>query len=352
MNTTILDLRSDTVTQPTPRMRRAMAEAKVGDDVYCEDPTINQLQERAAEIFEREAALFVPSGTMANQIAIKIHTHAGQEVICEQRAHIYNSEAGMMASFAGCLARPICAQNGILTWNLIAAQLRQSPSKRGGTGLIALENTSNFAGGTIYSPNISAEICSRAHEAGIPVFVDGARIFNAAVALGISVANLTRMFDSLMFSLSKGLGAPVGSVLVGDADFIEEARHVRKMLGGGMRQAGILAAAGLVALEEGPSRLHVDHENAKFIASGLAAVPRLRMDITKVVTNIVLMETTGSGFTAPDLVRQFAAEGVLANAIGPDTVRLITHRDVSRADCKRALQIIRSVLRVPVRKKN
>jgi threonine aldolase len=343
----IIDLRSDTVTQPTPQMRLAMSRAEVGDDVYGEDPTVNQLQQKAAEIFEREAALLVPSGTMANQIAIRIYTRAGQEVICEERAHIFNSELGMMAAFTGCLVRPIWAQDGILTWTLIEPYLRRVGTKYGSTGLIALENTSNFAGGTIYPLNVAKEICDRAHEVGIPVFLDGARIFNAAVRLGIPVAEIGRKFDSLMFSLSKGLGAPVGSVLVGSADFIEEARHIRKMLGGAMRQAGILAAAGLLALKDGPSHLHVDHENAKFIASGLAELPCLRIDAEKVTTNIVLMETTGTCLSSPDLVIGLAAQGVLANAIGPDTLRLVTHRDVSRTDCEQALRIIRQILRAP-----
>jgi len=344
MKAAIIDLRSDTVTQPTPQMRRAMAEAKVGDDSYGEDPTVNQLQRRTAEIFGREAALFVASGTMANQIAMRLYVRPGQEVICEERAHIFNSELGMMAAFSGCLVRPVWALDGILTWELISQRLRRPGAKYGSTGLISLENTANFAGGTIYPLNVTKEICGQAHKTGIPVFLDGARIFNAAAELGVSVAALAQGFDSLMFSLSKGLGAPVGSLLVGDADFIEEARQVRKMLGGGMRQAGILAAAGLIALEQGPANLPADHENAKFLARGLAEIPGLRVDVAKVVTNIVLVETASSDLTAPNLVIQFAKRGLLANAIMPGTVRLVTHCDVSRADCEQALQLIREVL--------
>ena len=235
-------------------MRRAMAEAEVGDDVYGDDPTVNRLQQEAAELFERDAALFVPSGTMANQIAIKIYVRPGQEIICEERAHIFNSELGMMAAFSGGVVRPIWAEDGIMTWSLVHQQLRRLATKYGGTGLISFENTANFAGGTVYPLAVSQQICVEAHKIGIPVFLDGARIFNAAIALDIPAAKLARGCDSFMFSLSKGLGAPVGSLLVGDADFIVEARQVQKNAGGGMRQAGILAAAGLLALEHGAGK--------------------------------------------------------------------------------------------------
>ncbi|HEY6293532.1 MAG TPA: threonine aldolase family protein, partial [Terriglobia bacterium] len=230
----IVDLRSDTVTRPTPAMRKAMAEADVGDDVYHEDPTVNHLEERAAEIFEREAGLFVPSGTMGNQAAIKVHTRSGQEVICEERSHILNYEMAMLSAFSGCLPRAIRAGGGILTWTLVAPEVRGRSDHRARTGLVSLENTSNLAGGTVYPPEVSDEICDRTHFAGLPIHLDGARIFNAAVHLGRSVADLTRKFDSVMFCLSKGLGAPVGSMLVGSRAFIDEARLVRKMLGGGM----------------------------------------------------------------------------------------------------------------------
>src|SRR5947208_2924835 len=277
MNRPIVDLRSDTVTRPTPAMRRAMAEAEVGDDVYREDPSVNRLQERAAEIFEREAALFIPSGTMGNQAAIKVHTDLGQEVICEQRAHIFNHEMGMMSAFAGCVPRTIWAEDGILTWDLIAPQVRGRSDHRARTGLVELENTSNLAGGSLYPLEVSNAICDQAQQAGLPVHLDGARIFNASVASGHSVVELTRKFDSVMFCLSKGLGAPVGSMLVGSKEFIEEARLVRKMLGGGMRQAGVLAAAGLVALQESPQRLHGDHENPRVLAERLAGIPGLQI---------------------------------------------------------------------------
>lgn len=349
MSDPIIDLRSDTVTRPTPAMRRAMYEAEVGDDVYREDPTVNRLQDRAAEIFEREAALFVPSGTMGNQAAIKVHTHHGQEVICERRAHIFNHEMAMMSAFSGCLPRTILAADGILTWELIAPEVRGRSDHRARTGLIELENTSNLAGGSVYPLEISDEICDRAHEIGLPVHLDGARIFNASVALGRSVVELTRKFDSVMFCLSKSLGAPVGSMLVSSKEFIEEARLVRKMLGGGMRQAGVLAAAGLVALEESPKRFYIDHDNAKFLARGLAEVPGIKIDQAKVVTNILFFDVSATGLTSFEISKRLAAQGVLANGATPTTIRMVTHYDVDRAGCERALQVLRQVLSVPAK---
>jgi threonine aldolase len=344
MNYPSVDLRSDTVTRPTPAMRRAMAEAEVGDDVYREDPTVNLLQDRAAQIFGREAGLFVPSGTMGNQTAIKVHTHHGQEVICEARAHVFNYEMAMMAAFAGCLARPIWADDGILTWDLIAPQIRGLSGNFARTGLIEVENTTNLAGGSVYPPDTSDGICDRAHALGLPVHLDGARIFNASVALGRPVWELTAKFDSVMFCLSKGLGAPVGSILVGSNEFIEEARLVRKMLGGGMRQAGVLAAAGLVALAESPKRLHLDHENAKFLAHGLAEIPGIKIDPDKVVTNILFFDVSATGLSAPEVSKQLAVKGILANAVNPKTLRMVTHCDVDRQGCARGLDVLRSIV--------
>jgi len=342
----IIDLRSDTVTRPTPEMRRAMAEAEVGDDVYREDPTVNRLQERAAEIFGREAALFVPSGTMGNQAALKVHTRPGQEVICEARAHIYNYEMGMPGAFSGVVLRTLLAEDGILNWEHVGPLIRGRSDHHSITGLIELENTSNIAGGSVYPLAVSDEICDRAHQLDVPVHLDGARIFNASVAAGRSVVELTRKFDSIMFCLSKGLGAPVGSMLVGSKDFIEEARLVRKMLGGGMRQAGVLAAAGLVALEESPKRLHIDHANARFLAEGLAEIPGVKIDPAKVKTNILFFDVPESALTAPEVSKRLAAQGVLANGTGPTTIRLVTHFDVDRAGCERTLSVLREVLAV------
>ncbi|HKU19410.1 MAG TPA: GntG family PLP-dependent aldolase [Terriglobales bacterium] len=339
----IVDLRSDTVTRPTPEMRRAMAEADVGDDVYGEDPTVNRLEQRAAEILAREAALFVPSGTMGNQIAIKVHTRPGQEVICEERGHIFNYEMAMLAHFSGCLARPVAAPDGVLTWERIARVIAPKIYYRAQTGLVSLENTHNMAGGTVYPPEIFDDICERAHQAGLPVHLDGARIFNAAAALGKPVAEISRKADSLMFCLSKGLGAPVGSLLVGSRAFIDQARVYRKSLGGGMRQAGVLAAAGLIALEKMPARLAEDHANAKFLAAGLAQVPGIRLDAAKVVTNILVFNVAGTGMSSFDICKKLAEQGVLASGIDAEQIRMVTHMDVDRAACARALEAVQAI---------
>lgn len=340
----LVDLRSDTVTKPSDAMRQAMRDAVVEDNVYREDPTINRLQERAAEIFERQAGLFVVSGTMGNQTAIKVLTHHGHEVICEARSHIYNFEMGMLSAFSGAVPRTIQGDDGILTWDLIAPHLRRRNDHRARTALIELENSSNLAGGSVYPLAISDDIVDHAHAAGLPVHLDGARIFNAGLALGKSVVEITRKFDSVMFCLSKGLGAPVGSMLVGSKEFIEEARIVRKMLGGSMRQAGILAAAGLIALEEGPKRLHIDHANAAFLARELAQIPGISIDPAKVVTNILFFDVTGTGLAASDISRRLAAEGVLANATDAKFIRMVTHLDVDRAGCEWALKVLREVV--------
>src|SRR5580698_8691778 len=273
----MIDLRSDTVTRPTPAMREAMASAEVGDDVYGEDPTVNRLEKDAAEVFGREAAIFVPTGTMGNQIAIRLHTEHGQEVICEARAHVLDWEMAMMAAFSGCQARAVAAERGILTWQHIKPAISPKIYYRAQTGLISLENTHNMAGGTVTPLAVFEEIWAGAKEAGLPVHLDGARVFNAATALGLSVKELTRGFDTVMFCLSKGLGAPVGSMLVGSREAIDRARSFRKALGGGMRQAGVLAAAGLIALEEGPALLAEDHRNARVLADAVAAESKVEI---------------------------------------------------------------------------
>ena len=338
-----VDLRSDTVTRPTPEMRQAMANAEVGDDVYGEDPTLNRLEQRAAEIFGREAAIFLPTGTMGNQVAIKVHTSPGQEVICEERAHIFNYEMAMMSRFSGCLPRPIATSDGFLRWEQIRRKISGKTYYLAQTGLIALENTGNMWGGIVYPQEFADEICDRAHEAGLPVHLDGARVFNAAVAMGRPVAELTAKFDSIMFCLSKGLGAPVGSMLVGNARFIEEARKVRKALGGGMRQAGILAAAGLIALEKHPARLHEDHANARFLAEGLAQVPGLDIDPAKAPTNILVFDISGTGMSSSEFTQKLRERQVLASGVNAETMRFVTHMDVDRAACERALRAVQAV---------
>lgn len=339
-----IDLRSDTVTKPTPAMRKAMAEAEVGDDVYGEDPTVNRLEARAAELFEREAALFVPTGSMGNLIAIRIHCDHGNEVICESRGHIYNFEMAAMAAIAGCLPRAVQTEDGILTWQRIEPAIRAKVYYRAQTALISLENTHNIAGGVVLPPEVQEEICNRGHERGLPVHLDAARIFNAATALGKSVAEITRKVDSIMFCLSKGLGAPVGSMLVGSKAFIEKARIYRKMFGGGMRQAGVLAAAGLVALEQTPPLLVRDHQNAKRLAEGLAAIPGIKIDPEKVETNILVFDVSGSGMSGQEISARLKERGVLANAVDSKTMRMVTHYDVDERGIEHALRAMRDVI--------
>lgn len=344
----MIDLRSDTVTKPTPAMRRAMAEAEVGDDVYGEDPTVNRLQERAAEIFEKEAALFVPTGSMGNQIAVKLHTRPGTEVVIEERGHIFNFEMATMAAVSGTLARPVKSADGtgILTWAEIAAALHVKSTSAyyvAPTGLIALENSHNFAGGMVMTRARTEEICARAHELDLPVHLDGARLFNAAVALNETVAALARPVDSVMFCLSKALGAPVGSILLGAREFIAEARGWRKLLGGGMRQAGVLAAAGLVALEESPKLLPADHANARRLAEGVAELPGVAINLEQVVTNIVIFDVARARHSAREIRTRLAAHGILAIDFGT-TLRMVTHYDVARADIETTLQVLRELL--------
>ena len=341
MNQPIIDLRSDTVTKPTPEMRAAMASAEVGDDVYAEDPTINRLEARAAEVFGKEAAIFVPTGSMGNQIALRLHTEPGKEVVCEARSHVLDWEMGMAAVFSGCQLRTVAGQRGVLRWHDIEPALSTTGLYyRAQTGLVWIENTHNMAGGTVTPLAVMQELAAGAHERGLPIHLDGARVFNAAVALGIDVAALTRGFDTVNFCLSKGLCAPVGSMLVGSAEDIQRARSLRKALGGGMRQAGILAAAGLIALEEMPARLHEDHATAKLLAERLSGVEGLSIDPAEVETNIVIF---GVARDAAGFVADLKAAGVLAGAVGPKSVRLVTHRDVDAAACARAAEIVRQV---------
>ena len=329
----IIDLRSDTVTKPTKDMRKAMAEAEVGDDQYLEDPTVTRLQDMAAEKMGMEAALFVPSGTMGNQIAIMIHTRPGQEVITEQRGHIYNFEMAAMSAIGGVLPRPIFGEGGILEVPAIKKAIRPKVYSRAQTGLITLENTHNHAGGSVYPTRKAQEVVAFAEEAGIPVHLDGARIFNAATALGCEAKELTQGFDSVMFCLSKGLCAPVGSMLCGSGEFIRRALSVRKLLGGAMRQVGVVAAAGLVGLEKMAARLSEDHDNAKLLAEKLAEIEGISIEPGEVHTNVLFFEVTQAGMTAPDLSKALQERGVLANAVDEHRIRMLTHNDVSQEDC-------------------
>ena len=342
-----IDLRSDTVTRPTAAMRAAMAAAEVGDDVYGEDPTVNRLQERAAAVFGKEAAIFVPTGTMGNQIAMRLHTEHGQEVICEARSHVLDWEMAMMAAFAGCQPRTVAGDRGVMRWAEIKAAIAPKIYYRAATGLICVENSHNMAGGTVTPMAVLEEIWAGAREAGLPVHLDGARVFNAATALGLPVSEVARGFDTVMFCLSKGLGAPVGSMLVGSVEQIERARVFRKALGGGMRQAGVLAAAGLLSLEEGPGRLHEDHAHARLMAEAVAEEGGAAIDLDGVQTNIVIFRLRNGG-DAPAFCTELKRRGVLASAIGPHAVRLVTHMDVSRGDCERAAGVLREMLAMPV----
>ena len=340
----IIDLRSDTVTKPSPAMRRAMAEAEVGDDVYIEDPTVNRLQARAAEIFGREAGLFVPSGSMGNLVCIMAQATRGQEVICEAAGHVYNYEMASMSALGGVLPRVIPTTDGIMSWEQISPAIREKAYYRPQTALVALENTHNMAGGTVYPSRVAHEICDKAHDAGLKVHLDGARVFNAAVYLGENVAEMTKKFDSIQFCFSKGLGAPVGSMIVGSRDFIEHGRVLRKILGGGMRQVGVLAAAALVALEEGPKRLHVDHDNARLLAQGLAQIPGIGVQPDKVQTNIVLYDVGATGLGSTQFLKRLAERQVLGGPVDARRVRMVTHLDVDRNDIEQALRIIGEVV--------
>ena len=344
MSDKVIDLRSDTVTKPSPAMRKAMAEAEVGDDVYIEDPTVNRLQARAAEIFGREAGLFVPSGSMGNLTCIMAQASHGQEVICEAAGHIYNYEMASMSALAGVLPRVVPTEDGIMSWEQIAPAIREKAYYRPQSALVALENTHNMAGGTVYPTSRAQEICDKSHEAGLKVHLDGARLFNAAVYLGENVAEMTKKFDSIQFCFSKGLGAPVGSMIVGSKDLIERCRVIRKMLGGGMRQVGVLAAAALVALVEGPKRLHVDHENAQLLAQGLANIPRIRIQPKKVQTNIVLFDVSETGLTSTEFLKRLSERKLLAGPVDAGRIRMVTHLDVDRNDIEQALRIIGEVV--------
>lgn len=325
-------------------MRSAMAAAEVGDDVYGEDPTINRLQELAAEMFGKEAALFVPTGSMGNQIAVKLHTRPGDEVIIEERGHILNYELGASAVIAGVTMRPIksAASSGMLTWDEIAVSLHLGgPYYSSRTGLICLENTHNFGGGSVMTAGECAAICEQAHKVNLPVHMDGARIFNASVALGTPVAELTSDCDSVQFSLSKGLGSPVGGLLLGSKAFIGEAKIWRKRLGGGMRQIGVLGAAGLIALTEGPKRLQEDQASARRLANGLASIDGIA--VGDVVTNIVIFNIAGTGKSSTEITDALARDGILAIGFG-ESIRMVTHFDISAADISTAIQVLRSIL--------
>jgi threonine aldolase len=337
---TAIDLRSDTVTRPTPAMRRAMAEAEVGDDVFGEDPTVNRLQEQAARLLGFEAALFVPSGTMGNAIGLRVLGEPGQEVLADDRSHVIQYELAGMAVLSGLIPRAISTSDGRLSPEAIAAALKPKAYYRSDQAVVVLENTHNLAGGTVYSVEEMRAAIAAARAAGLKVHVDGARIWNAAVATGVAPSDLLAGADTAMVCLSKGLCAPVGSLLAGSREWIEKARRVRKQLGGGMRQAGVIAAAGIVALETMIPRLAEDHDNACLLAEALARGRGVR--VAPVRTNIVVAAL--SGRSAPDVVSALAERGVRATAMDATTLRVVTHHDVSREECRRAATILEQTL--------
>lgn len=336
----VIDLRSDTITQPTDEMREAMARARVGDDVFGEDPTVNELEALAAQMLGKEAAVFVPSGTMANLVAILTHTQKGDEVLLEAESHSYLYEVGSIAAVAGVMPRPLPGTLGYLSPEQVRAAVRPADVHFSISRLLCLENTHNRAGGMPFGPQEIEATCAAAHALGLAVHIDGARTFNAAVALGVPASSLARHADSIMFCISKGLSAPVGSLLLGRAAFIERARRFRKMVGGGMRQAGVIAAAGIVALRTMVDRLAEDHANARRLAEGIARIPGLSVDLTRVRTNMVLVGVDGP-LPARDFCARLRGEGVLAFDTGPSKIRLVTHRHITAEAVERAVAAFR-----------
>jgi threonine aldolase len=340
----LVDLRSDTVTRPSPAMRRAMAEAEVGDDWFGDDPTVNRLQDRAAELTGMEAALFVASGTMANQIALRVFVHQGHEVVAEATAHVISVEKISAATLSGVTYRPVPGERGILSAEQVAEAVGPDPYRTRVVDLVAVENTHQVGGGTVYPLDRLEAIRKVAADAGLPVYLDGARIFNACAASGVAVDDYAAQADAMMFALSKGLGAPVGSVLCGTAEFVQEARRVRIQLGGAWRQAGVLAAAGLVALDRGPARLPEDHANARRLAEGLAEALPGAVDPSAVETNILFADPGALGMSVVQAVDRLRQEGVLATMVA-GRVRMVTHLDVTEGDIERAVEAWRRVSR-------
>jgi len=344
----IVDLRSDTLTLPTPEMREAMARAEVGDDVWGEDPTVQRLEAMAAARLGKEAGVFVPSGTMGNLISVVAQTRAGQEIVLDLDSHIYNYEVAGATIVGNVQMRPVRTERGFLSPDQVLEALRPPNIHVPPTGLVCLENTHNRHGGTCMTPEAIAAVAEVAHGAGVPVHLDGARLFNAAVALKREAREFTAPVDSVTFCVSKGLGAPVGSVVCGSAAFVEQARRFRKMVGGGMRQAGVLAAAGVVALERMVDRLAEDHANARALAQALATMPGLAVDLDSVQTNIVILRVSRgdrrqSVAATEELVKGCAARKVKIHAMGPTAIRCVTHKDVDAEDTRRAIEAFREL---------
>ena len=343
----IIDLRSDTVTQPTDEMRRAMAAAEVGDDVFGEDPSINELQERSAALLGKEAGLLTSSGTMSNLISTLAYCHHGDEIIMGDQAHMFWNESAGQAALAGAQTRLVANdENGRLSPDDVAAAIRPTGNLHfPKTSMVCLENTHNRCSGGALTPEDTKAVCDVAHAAGVPVHLDGARIFNAAVALEVPVSELVKDVDDVSFCLSKSLSCPVGSVLVGSVEFIDQARKWRKMVGGGMRQAGVLAAAGLVALDTMVDRLAEDHQNARRLAQGLANIDGITVDPDRIQTNIVIFDIDPKLGTAQDMIAALDQEGVKVSYPGVQSLRMVTHRHISNEDIEEALSRVSTAVR-------
>ncbi len=339
----MIDLRSDTVTRPTPAMLECMIQAPVGDDVIDIDPTVVRLQEKTAELLGKEAAIFMPSGTMTNQIALRVHCSPGDEFLCEVECHIYNYEQGAFAQLSGLVARTISGRSGIFDAQQIHGMVRPDNEHMVRTKLVCLENTHNRGGGSIFPQPMVNEICDWAHAQGLQCHLDGARLFNASVATGLSLKALAAPFDSISVCFSKGLGAPVGSCLAGTKAFVARARRARKLFGGGMRQAGFIAAGALYGLEHHIDRMVDDHAHAQRIAEAVQNTPGLGIHGGRVETNIVIFQVDPEWGTAAEFAQKLQERGVLVLAFGPQSVRVVTHLDVSRQDIDRAAQAIESV---------
>jgi len=341
----IIDLRSDTVTKPTPKMREAMMCAEVGDDCYGEDPTVNELERLAAEKIGKEAAVYVPTGTMGNTAAIISHTQHGDFIILDAECHIYYYEKGVMASLGGVMPVTTNTDDGCPDISVVEQYLQRDPKRFPKTSLICLENTQNRRGGLAISLERMKSLREITAKYNTPIHLDGARVFNAAHALGVEAKDIAGYVDSVMFCLSKGLSAPVGSMLAGSEEFMQKARRARKRLGGGMRQAGVLAAAGIIALTEMTERLAIDHENAQILAKGLSQVEELNVNPQRVMTNIVIFDTKPLGLTASEFAQKATEKNIKVSLYGPTTIRLVTHNDVSREDMLYAADALTEVVK-------
>ncbi|MBY0121814.1 low-specificity L-threonine aldolase [Bacillus sp. S/N-304-OC-R1] len=339
-----IDLRSDTVTTPTEKMRDAIRNAEVGDDVYRDDPTINHLEKIAAELLGKEAALFVTSGTQGNQVAVLTHTQRGDEIILEEHAHIYYYETGGLSTIAGVQAKTIRGTNGRMPISDIESAIRGNDIHFPRTSLICLENTHAYSGGRVLPLSYMEEVYSLSRKHGIPIHLDGARLFNAAISLNVEPKEIAKYADSVQFCLSKGLSAPMGSILAGSKEFIEKARKWRKMLGGGLRQSGMIGAAGIVALEEMINRLEEDHANAKSLAKGLSQIKGIDIDADSVESNIVMMSFEQIGLDSEEFIKQLKQVDILATSSGPHRIRFVTHREITADDIQKAVLAVKSIV--------